>query len=126
MKRFEMKQIFEAKEYSKQGGQALHVHNINSGHRLFKRYPVIGHLFDADKTRLIATARRLGVRVIKVEREGEEGQHIDLCGKPFERACHEAVEQSVQADGANAWRCKCGFKNNPNNQKCLSCGTPRR
>ena len=89
MKRFEMKQIFEAKEYSKQGGQALHVHNINSGHRLFKRYPVIGHLFDADKTRLIATARRLGVRVIKVEREGEEGQHIDLCGKPFEGACQE-------------------------------------
>jgi len=69
MKRFEMKEIREAKEFARQGGQALHVHNFNSGHPLFRRYPVIGHLFDADKARLIATVRRLGVRVIKVERE---------------------------------------------------------
>src|SRR3990172_9962110 len=99
MKRFEMKQIFEAKAYSKQGGQALHIHNMNIGHPMFKRYPVIAHLFDADKTRLIATAKRLGVRVIKIGREGEDGQHIDLCGKPFERACKEAVEHGVQPTG---------------------------
>lgn len=30
MKRFEMKEIREAKEFARQGGQALHVHNFNS------------------------------------------------------------------------------------------------
>jgi hypothetical protein len=87
MKRFEMHQIREAKQHAMYGGQAFHVHRINNtGHPLFKRYPVIAHLFDQDKARLIATARKLGVRVIKVEREGEPGQHIDLCGTPFNKA----------------------------------------
>lgn len=97
---FEMKEIREAKAYSKQGGQALHIHNMNIGHPMFRRYPVIAHLFDANTTRLIATARRLGVRVIKVERAGEDGQHIDLCGKPFERARSEAVEHRLAVDWA--------------------------
>jgi hypothetical protein len=87
MKLFEMREIREAQEYALQGNQALHVHTINQGHRMFKRYPVIGHLFDQDKERLVQTAKQLGVRVIKIGREGERGQHIDLCGKPFEKAC---------------------------------------
>ncbi len=86
MKQFEMKEIREAQQFALEGGQALHLHNMNQGHPLFRRYPVIAHLFDQDKDRLIATARKLGVRVIKVGREGENGQHIDLCGKPLERA----------------------------------------
>lgn len=93
MKRFETRDILQAKAYALQGGQALHLHSFNSGHRLFKRYPVIAHLFDLDKERLIKTVRRLDVRVIKVEREGEVGQHIDLCGKPFERACNLASKE---------------------------------
>lgn len=96
MKRFEMQQIYAAYEYAEQGGQALHIHNITQGHPLFRRYKQIAHLIDMDKDRLIATARRLGVRVIKVGREGRQGQHIDLCGKPFEKACKEAVEQCLQ------------------------------
>lgn len=91
MKLFEMRDIVAAKDYSMQGGQALHIHTINTGHPLFKRYPVIGHLFDQDKDRLIATARKLGVRVIKIDREGEPGQHIDLCGKPYDRAYETAL-----------------------------------
>jgi hypothetical protein len=86
MKQFEQDEIKEAKEYSLSGGQALHCHTINIGHPLFERYPVIAHLFDQDKDRLIETAYKLGVNVIKVEHEGEPGQHIDLCGRPFERA----------------------------------------
>jgi hypothetical protein len=86
MKQFEQRQIREAREYSIQGGQALHLHRFNQGHPLFRRYPVIAHLFDQNKERLVQTAKSLGVRVIKVEREGEDGQHIDLCGKPLERA----------------------------------------
>lgn len=97
---FEMKEIRKAIDYSLHGGQALHIHNMNVGHPLFKRYPKIAHLFDMNKNRLIATARRLGVRVIKVEREGADGQHIDLCGKPFERACQEAIEHRLAVDWA--------------------------
>ena len=87
MKTFTAREIFEAYEYSKSGEQALHVHNFNTtGHALFKRYPEAAHLFDMNKERLIATVKSLGVRVIKVEHEGTHRQHIDLCGKPLERA----------------------------------------
>lgn len=95
IKRFEMRQIYEAIEYAKHGGQALHVHTLNSGHRLFRHYPVIGHLFDQNINRLIYLAYRLGVRVVKVEHEGTSKQHIDLCGKPFERACEIAKAMEV-------------------------------
>jgi len=91
MKQFEMKDIANAKNYSLQGFQALHIHTLNNGHPLFRRYPKIAHLFDMDKTRLIMTAKSLGVRVIKVEHEGSKAQHIDLCGKPFEKAVHLAA-----------------------------------
>lgn len=48
-------------------------------------------LYDNDTPRLVATARRLGVRVIKVDRAGESGaQHIDLCGGPMRKALAEA------------------------------------
>ncbi len=86
MKTFQMSEIFEAYEHVNTGGQALHLHTVNQGHPLFKRYPVIAHLLDLDKDRLVRTAKKLGVRVIKVEREGTGKQHIDLCGKPLERA----------------------------------------
>jgi hypothetical protein len=117
MKSFEMKDIQNAKDYALQGWQALHVHTLNSGHPLFRRYPEIGHLFDMNKARLIATAKELGVRVIKVEREGQTGQHIDLCGKPFEKAviraswhmdvCEEQTHEILQGQG---WKL------------CLNCG----
>lgn len=100
MKVFAMKQIREAREYSLQGDVALHLHTINSGHPMFKRYPVIAHLLDQNKERLIKTARKLGVRVIKVEREGEPFQHIDLCGKPFQRALAMAEGLKPLVDGS--------------------------
>lgn len=92
MKRFDSRQVSEAVSYSMQGGQALHVHSFTMGHPLFKHYPKIAHLFDQDRQRLTKTARRLGVRRIKVEYDGQPKQHIDLCGNPFERACKEAEE----------------------------------
>lgn len=90
MKKFEMRDIKSAKDCSLQGFQALHVHTLNNGHPLFKRYSQIAHLFDLNTARLIKTAKELGVRIIKVEHEGETSQHIDLCGKPFERALYRA------------------------------------
>lgn len=95
MKLFTQEQLYEAREFAGQGGQALHCHTFNVGHPLFARYPEIAHLFDQDKERLIKTARALGVRVIKVEHEGEANQHIDLCGKPFERAKAQAGKVSA-------------------------------
>lgn len=96
MKVFEMKQIREAIAYAVEGGQALHLHTLNAGHPLFRRYPVIAHLFDRDAKRLIKTVQELGVRVIKIEYEGTPKQHIDLCGKPFEIAYRWARNASVE------------------------------
>jgi hypothetical protein len=42
-----------------------------------------------NEERLLKTARRLGVRKPRVDRRGELGQHVDLCGKPLERAMKE-------------------------------------
>ena len=117
MKQFEMKDLKTAKDYSLQGFQALHIHTLNAGHPLFRRYSKIGHLFDMNKITLIATAKRLGVRIIKVEREGETEQHIDLCGKPFEKAmkmckwhlaiCEDITHELLKGQG---W------------DRCLNCG----
>ena len=92
MKKFEQREIREAKDHAANGGQALHVMSGSFAYlrkdtpSCFKNQRQIGHLFDQNKTRLIVTARKLGVRTIKIEREGEPGQHIDLCGKPFQNA----------------------------------------
>lgn len=48
-------------------------------------------LYDRDELRLTATARRLGVRVIKVDRPGQPLQHIDLVGGPMRKAIAEAA-----------------------------------
>ena len=73
MKLFAEREIFAAYEHADAGGQALHVHGMSQGHRLFAGYPEIGHLIDNDKDRLVGTAKQLGVRVIKVERLGARG-----------------------------------------------------
>lgn len=86
MKTFQMHEIFDAYEHARGGGQALHLHTINQGHPLFRRYPEIAHLFDQNLDRLILTAKRLGGRVVKVEHQRTHRQHVDLCGKPLERA----------------------------------------
>lgn len=91
MKMFSWKEIKEARAYARDGNQALHVYPSKMVHApdapaVFKRHSTWAHLFDMDKIRLIVTAQELGVRVIKVEREGTDRQHIDLCGKPLERA----------------------------------------
>lgn len=95
MKRFEEREIWEARDHALGGGQALHCHfqlgssppacfrrDVNAG-------KAIGHLFDQDRDRLEKTARRLGVRVVVVERVGQPLQHVDLCGRPMAKALAE-------------------------------------
>jgi ribosomal protein S27AE len=141
MKEFPMREIRAAREHSLAGGQALHVHTLSeNGHKLFRRYPEIGHLLDQNKERLIETARRLGVRVIKVEREGEPNQHIDLCGRPFDRARAECRQlESEQPDlldlmgdfSFHFWTCPRGCKGtvewaeDKSDATCGTCGLTR-
>jgi len=86
MKQFGYGEMKLARAYAYDGGQALYVMTLTVNHKLYPRYPEIGHLFDQDKTRLIFIARRLGVRRIKLKREGSKKQYMTLCGKPLERA----------------------------------------
>lgn len=104
MKIFEERQIREAYAHAQEGGQALHLmagryaYLRDDTPSCFKGRRQIAHLFDQDKERLTRTAKRFGVRVILVEREGTHQQHIDLCGKPLERAMELAKQEEWEAD----------------------------
>jgi len=97
MKVFQQRELRAAFDHANGGGQALHLMDGSFAYmqprtpNCFKGRRQIAHLLDNDVERLCVTARRLGVRVIKIERSGwREGQHIDLCGRPLERALQEA------------------------------------
>lgn len=95
MKRFARKNYREAMAYAANGEQALLVHAWNgpSRYACFNGAPEVGKLFDQDAARLVATAHRLGVRRVVVDREGQPGQHVDLVGEPLERAEREAQRE---------------------------------
>lgn len=97
MKLFEEREIFEAYKFAGTGGQALHLFTFNlnvypGAPACFKRLQPdgvpnqTGHLLDQDLKRLKETAQILGIRVIKIDREGMPSQHVDLCGRPLKRA----------------------------------------
>lgn len=98
MKTFQQMELLSAYDHAAAGGQALHLMAERFAHirpdtpACFKGRGQIAHLFDQNRERLVATAKRLGVRVIRVEREGTRRQHIDLCGKPLARALELAKE----------------------------------
>lgn len=97
---FEQRDLVDAYAHSATGGQSLHLMDGAYGNmqsrtpNCFKNRRQIAHLFDQNRERLVSTAKRLGVRVILVEREGTPKQHIDLCGKPLERAEAEAKQHA--------------------------------
>ena len=94
MKHFKTLEVKEALAHAKSGGQALHTHQIIVDRKRAPRRFVaavdrgedIAHLFDLDTERLKSTARKLGVRVIYIDRAGTDRQHIDLCGAPLRKA----------------------------------------
>jgi hypothetical protein len=94
MKHFAVMEVREAIAHAAAGGQSLHTHRIIVD-RL--RAPAcfvhevdagrdIAHLFDRDEARLRDTVKRLGVRVVVVERRGTDSQHVDLCAGPLRKA----------------------------------------
>ena len=99
MKLFEELQLMEAYAYAEQGGQTLHLFSdpgiYPGAPNCFKRSREAAHLIDYDIDNLIATARRLGVRVIRIGRKGKRGQHIDLCGRPLQKARSEASQSLI-------------------------------
>lgn len=94
MRRFDSREVREAKKYAREGGQALHIHRHLGDRRTaprcfveaFDRGESFGHLFDQDGDRLVRTARELGVRVVVVEDRFDPRQHVDLCGEPLRKA----------------------------------------
>jgi hypothetical protein len=111
MKLFTVMQLYEAMAHARSGGQALHVFDgrvwgnpTKKAPGCFERSARAGkpwaHLFDQNYTRLKETAVRLGVRVIMVHYLGTDRQHIDLCGRPLERAIGmaEPAECEVPAE----------------------------
>lgn len=97
MRTFRDIEIWEAYGWAEAGFQALHLHSILTPRapRCFvtavERGEQICHYFDQHLDRLVKTARRFGVRVICVEREGTFRQHIDLCGAPLRKLLHVAT-----------------------------------
>ncbi|EGJ50275.1 hypothetical protein [Desulfocurvibacter africanus] len=99
MKLFAHREVKEAKAHALAGGQALHVWTPPAAGwpgapTCFQRSRQWAHLFDQDKARLEATARRLGVRKIVIHGDGA-GQHVDLCGAPLKKAMIEAEGEEI-------------------------------
>jgi len=77
--------------HARDGGQALHVFKAIEAWKAkapapFKATDTWAHLFDQDRERLEATAKALGVRQVFIHKAGTIGQHVDLCGKPLQKA----------------------------------------
>lgn len=92
-------QVREAIAFAAEGGQALHMMtggwaNGWGGPKCFRMASEFAHLIDQDEARLRATAAKLGVRKIVVSRQGQSGQHVDLCGAPLRKAKLIAMSDS--------------------------------
>lgn len=95
MKVFQQREIREAYAYAAAGGIALHVCSSrglvsDAAPGCFQRSEQFAHMFDQNYERLIALAKTFGVRVIRPQHCGTYRQHIDLCGKPLEKAIKQA------------------------------------
>jgi hypothetical protein len=94
VKLFSTFEVEEAVAHAADGGQSLHLHQIIVDRAkapgcfvsAVNRGEPIAHLFYLDRDRLIATAKRLGVKVIFVDRDRTASQHIDLCAGPLRKA----------------------------------------
>jgi hypothetical protein len=108
MKIFLQREIREAYAHAAAGGQALHVCESrglvrDSAPGCFRRSEQFAHLFDQDYTRLIATAKRYGVKVVVPQHCGTHRQHVDLCGRPLKRAVRWAQKVAdMERDAAKA------------------------
>ena len=83
----------QALQDAKNGEQALFTHwwiGTRDAPPCFRGRKFIGKLYDQNAARLEQTARGLGVRVIMIHHKGLPQQHVDLVGKPLEKAIERA------------------------------------
>lgn len=106
MKLFTAKQVRDAIAYGDAGGQALHVWSPPQNETksfwpgapvCFQNAGIWAHLIDRDLQRLKDTARKFGVRKIKISSQGRSGQHVDLCGRPLDRAMEQCFDDQQTA-----------------------------
>lgn len=101
MRVFGFYDVEEAIDYAAAGGFALHLHSVIVNRQTAPKCFVgevdaghpIAHLFHQSEPALVKAARDLGVRVIKVERRGRPGQHVDLCRGPMWKAIKQDPDQ---------------------------------
>lgn len=112
MRIYLQKDLVKALSYAESGGQSLYLWTPSTSMRA--KAPKVfrvaaapwGKLFDQDQDRLTKTAKKYGVRRIKIDRPGERGQHIDLCETPLLRALMRAENPDAdpQRSGRGAWK----------------------
>jgi hypothetical protein len=73
----------DALDHVAAGGQALCVFKLDEN--FGRMYGLHGYLLDAERPRLLATARQLGIRGIVIEGRGER-QCVRLFGRPLRKA----------------------------------------
>ena len=61
-----------------------------------------------------------------VVREWAQSGNIEVTVEPCSECIEEAAKQSMQADEAILWVCKCGTINRKERGECRKCHTPRR
>lgn len=101
---FEFREIEEAVAYAAAGGFAVHLHRVIVNRAKAPRCFVqavdrgedIAHLFGQDEPALVALVRRLGVKVVVVERRGTPNQHVDLVGGPLRKAIEMAARTAAE------------------------------
>lgn len=91
----QFEKLIDAIRHADADGIALHVWDAAPGAfpdapECFKHSSRWGHLMCKDRQKLLSLAYQLGVKCIKVGRDGRSGQHIDLCGQPLQRAIERA------------------------------------
>ena len=101
MRLFETRQIREARAFAASGGQALHLMTGEwargwGGPACFRKATEFAHLFDQDASRLVFTARLLGVRRVVLHGPGTPRQHVDLCGRPLQIAKSKAESREEE------------------------------
>jgi len=71
----------DALAFAAAGGQALHVLGVSPG-----------RLYDQDLPRLVTTARRYGMRDVRVHRTSTPRQHVVIIGLPLVSACMDGQQ----------------------------------
>lgn len=71
------------------GGQALYVR------RAFRKEPPSGWLIDNDPSRLYETAKRFGIRNVRLLRQGRDGQCCEITGAALDRAIAECQTPEI-------------------------------